>query len=211
MRSINAYTLVEILIVIGIIAVLIAILFPILLSARKSANQSTCLSNTRQVVMSIRMYVQDNDNTWPGESPWSRWQDIAGNLPGCPLIKPFVNERDRYKYRHIIGYSYNVALLDDERRPVRKDSDIIFPVTSVVLGESPNNRAFSWGPNPYYGQVYPEGVFEDWKRHNGGANYSFTDGHAKWYLPSQVGYDECPPGNDGKNPSFAIKDVKSCD
>lgn len=53
------FTLVELLVVIGIIAALIAILLPALTRARESAKRAACLSNIRQLAMGLRMYGQD--------------------------------------------------------------------------------------------------------------------------------------------------------
>jgi prepilin-type N-terminal cleavage/methylation domain-containing protein/prepilin-type processing-associated H-X9-DG protein len=59
------FTLIELLVVIAIISILAAILFPVFASAREKAREVSCVSNLRQIGMGIRMYVQDNDETFP--------------------------------------------------------------------------------------------------------------------------------------------------
>lgn len=55
-----AFTLVELLVVIGIIAILVGILLPALSKARSSAKASQCASNVRQLAMAALSYVADN-------------------------------------------------------------------------------------------------------------------------------------------------------
>jgi prepilin-type N-terminal cleavage/methylation domain-containing protein len=59
MRRKSAFTLVELLVVIGIIALLIAFLMPSLTKARDHATRVACASNLRQTYMAVVMYAND--------------------------------------------------------------------------------------------------------------------------------------------------------
>jgi prepilin-type N-terminal cleavage/methylation domain-containing protein len=61
----QAFTLVELLVVIGIIAVLISILLPTLATARESANRAACLSNLHQINIMLVMYANMNNGKVP--------------------------------------------------------------------------------------------------------------------------------------------------
>ncbi|MGE5530650.1 MAG: prepilin-type N-terminal cleavage/methylation domain-containing protein, partial [Bacteroidota bacterium] len=61
----RGFTLIELLVVIAIIAILAAILFPVFAKAREKARQSSCLSNTKQIGLSMMQYIQDYDEQLP--------------------------------------------------------------------------------------------------------------------------------------------------
>ncbi|MBC8105624.1 MAG: type II secretion system protein [Anaerolineae bacterium] len=92
MRKRNGFTLVELLVVIGIIALLVGILLPALGRARAQANLVWCQSNMRQMGTAITMYAQ----THKDRLPLGYWEGDFGTFKGATdwgwLILPYLKK-----------------------------------------------------------------------------------------------------------------------
>jgi prepilin-type processing-associated H-X9-DG protein/prepilin-type N-terminal cleavage/methylation domain-containing protein len=90
----RGFTLVELLVVIGISALLIAMLLPALNKARQAANAAACASNLRQLGIAFRGYAADNKDivamAYYRNKDWSStmgWPDFLSKYVGLKLTQ----------------------------------------------------------------------------------------------------------------------------
>jgi prepilin-type processing-associated H-X9-DG protein/prepilin-type N-terminal cleavage/methylation domain-containing protein len=88
-RSVG-FTLVELLVVIGIIAVLIGILLPALSRARENANSLKCAANLRSIGQGFALYLAQNKQTYPAAYIYNvnhpAVPEIAGGSAAVPTL-----------------------------------------------------------------------------------------------------------------------------
>lgn len=206
----DGFTLIELLVVIAIIAILAAILFPVFARAREKARQASCSSNLKQLQLAVLMYAEDYDEILVAED-----YDYNGNgvvneagidgtwrgaifpyvenaqLYICPSHKPSGDLFDgRWNdYGMIASYRINDVHQDSgaPTPPGGKALARIDDASSVIFLAESNGSSEGMGPQGNDPWV-PTASWAT--RHNGGANYSFVDGHVKWLKPEAI---DLPP------------------
>lgn len=105
----RGFTLLEILVVIGIVVLLAAILLPVLARVREKGRQAACLSNLRQLGAAMQMYLQDYERYPHAIDPADKyapqiWQDQAiaqgYDIPTLPaltdVLAPYVKNKEMW-------------------------------------------------------------------------------------------------------------------
>jgi len=246
----KGFTLIELLVVIAIIAILAAILFPVFAQARESARTISCLSNEKEVALSILMYVQDYDERYP---MWAYCNNATNSDPVADTGNPLYGQTDPdgggYKYAYTgwdklvapyvknrgvfhcpdefgpgpayddtgsdnsgptgtLNYAINGRLSGHSWASWQTESklaNIQWPATAILLSEDDtcsstagvradnnNDGSGEWGWSGDQKaclviQQYTNAIPGPCTMHKGGANYAFTDGHAKWYSGGSMG------------------------
>jgi prepilin-type N-terminal cleavage/methylation domain-containing protein len=114
MRPRRAFTLIEILVTIGILAVLVAMLLPQVKVFRQKAAVTKCTSNHRQITTAYLSYLSDNDNRLWVRPADTEWQNGSGGLYGtqgngapgqlCTLLEPYGLRRAAWSNYNAIPY-----------------------------------------------------------------------------------------------------------
>ena len=152
----RGFTLVELLVVIGIIAVLISILMPALNRAREAARAAMCLSNQRQCMLALQLYLQDSKGLMPmleGAPPPPADPVIGyynGNIVWPDILRPFLPSKEIYNCpsteesnvpnfprlgigMNHIGLSYSYYWSNNRKL---KQAQIKYPSESVMFADS---------------------------------------------------------------------------
>jgi prepilin-type N-terminal cleavage/methylation domain-containing protein/prepilin-type processing-associated H-X9-DG protein len=126
MQRRKAFTLVELLIVIGIIAVLVGLLMPAFQRAREHANRTACLSNLRELTAAMIMYTNANRGRFPAPGTaqlpddWIFWE-ASRNIEEGALIP--------YMGGHFIEKSYLCPSDDPDTHRVNSFGGYLYSYT----------------------------------------------------------------------------------
>ncbi len=186
----RAFTLIELLVVIAIIAILAAILFPVFAQAKEAAKKTACMSNMKQIGLSLQLYLNDLDD---------RMLFRSGSANSRSGLIPTTNENRWWNL--IMPYVKNTKLFQcpsDANPSPSKDAQgnltILRSYIAIFPAESLN---FSTLPNPTdttvvtekWGQDYTGTVTDSWiepyngdfsvDAHDSTRTYKAADRHAK--------------------------------
>ncbi len=162
----RGFSLIELLVTIGIIAILAALLLPVLGRAKEAARRSRCASNLHQVNLAIRLYADDwNDslpvlrepNPYPNGVGAYYKQLVKGYLglsgPASPKEQVFICPSDPTFYKQrahaFTSYAFNGYEISEGAIPRitgQRLSAIKQPSKAVLAGEVAAFAGGSWHP-----------------------------------------------------------------
>lgn len=222
----SGFTRTEVVSALGIAGALSAIVLPVAAQgglfsvfsrARENARRASCQSNQKQIMLGLIQYSQDYDEKFPLAASTGKGADpgsgsYSASFGWADALDPYLKSKQLYvcpSERRPNAASWSSKGFTDywlNRQSAGKSlASFASPSQSIAVGDGDGGSASS---NARYSiSSLPPGWAKTprspARRHLGGANYAFLDGHVKFYLPKSISGASLAKA--GGNPTFSIK------
>ena len=168
----DAFTLIELLIVLAVIGVLAALLLPSISKAKEAGRATACLSNLHQIGIALQLYVQDNNN----KLPFMRDKTFATNAPPSTNDLP---APDAVLSNHL--GSVKVLRCPSDRKQIYEQTGSSYSWNSLLNGQDAEHiKVMNIDFDPHQIPVFfDKEAFHKERGEKKGVNYLYADGHIR--------------------------------
>lgn len=168
-RPAAAFTLLELLVVIGIIALLAALLLPVLGRAREAGRATACLSNLRQLGLAIQLYTQDYHHRLPIMRDQPAGPRSTNDPPGPDVVLlPY------------LGHT-NVLRCPSDHKDIFQTTGSSYSWNSLLNNQPADRLTILNLPFPPHQMplMFDKEAFHAARGEGKGINFLYADGHIK--------------------------------